>query len=47
MLYYNVLRKEREEPEAKPAAQPEFKVDKRLLEAFQGLPEYMHELHKR
>lgn len=47
MLYYNVLRKEREEPEAKPAAQPEFKVDKRLLEAFQGLPEYMHELHRK
>lgn len=50
MLYYNVLRKEREEPEirAKPAApQPEFKVDKRLLEAFQGLPEYMQELNKK
>ncbi len=51
MLYYNVLRKEREEPEVKPAArpdaQPEFKVDKRLLEAFQGLPEYMHDLNKK
>lgn len=49
MLYYNVLRKEREEPEerAQSAPQPEFKVDRRLLEAFQGLPEYMHELNKK
>ena len=47
MLYYNVLRKEREEPEKKPAPQPEFKVDKRLLEAFQGLPEYMQELNRK
>lgn len=47
MLYYNVLRKEREEPQIIPAAQSEFKVDKRLLEAFQGLPEYMQELNKK
>lgn len=47
MLYYNVLRKEREEPQIIPAAQSEFKVDKRLLEAFQGLPEYVQELNKK
>lgn len=51
MLYYNVLRKEREEPivAKKPQvmATPEFKVDTRLLEAFQGLPEYMQELNQR
>lgn len=51
MLYYNVLRKERDEPEpVTPAAKKsrsEFVVDPKLLEAFQGLPEYMHELHKK
>lgn len=47
MLYYNVLRKEREEPKAPAPAEPEFKVDKRLLEAFQGLPEYIQQLNKR
>lgn len=51
MLYYNVLRKEREEPviTKKPhvVTTSEFKVDSRLLEAFQGLPEYMQELNDR
>ncbi|HHT42030.1 MAG TPA: hypothetical protein GX014_01320 [Firmicutes bacterium] len=50
MLYYNVLRKERQEPPPKPkppTAKPtaEFTVDPRLLEAFQGLPEYMQDLN--
>lgn len=46
MLYYNVLRKEREEPEIPPKkSHTEFKVDPALLEAFQGLPEYMQELN--
>lgn len=50
MLYYNVLRKEREEPSLPAKKSPtsrvsqEFSVDPRLLEAFQGLPEYMQEL---
>lgn len=46
MLYYNVLRKEREEPAIPPAkkVRSEFTVDPKLLEAFQGLPEYMQEL---
>lgn len=45
MLYYNVLRKEREEPKvkSKPATLQEFKVDTKLIEAFQGLPEYIQE----
>lgn len=52
MLYYNVLRKEREEPlpvAKKPhvVTTSEFKIDSRLLEAFQGLPEYMQELNTR
>ena len=52
MLYYNVLRKEREEPPPKPRTSTprphgEFSVDPKLLEAFQGLPEYMHELNQR
>ncbi|NMB19840.1 MAG: hypothetical protein GX979_03155 [Firmicutes bacterium] len=48
MLYYNVLRKEREEPTLTvKKTRSEFVVDPRLLEAFQGLPEYMHELHKK
>lgn len=50
MLYYNVLRKERKEPPLHPKAPsrtPEFKVDPRLLEAFQGLPEYMQDLNAR
>lgn len=52
MLYYNVLRKEREEPPIKPRTAPrhipaEFSVDPKLLEAFQGLPEYMQELNKK
>lgn len=51
MLYYNVLRKEREEPviTKKPqvVSTPDFKVDTKLLEAFQGLPEYMQELNQR
>ena len=48
MLYYNVLRKERDEPTVTvQKARNEFVVDPRLLEAFQGLPEYMQELHKK
>ncbi len=48
MLYYNVLRKEREEPVVQPKRmRSEFTVDQQLLEAFQGLPEYMHELHNK
>ena len=54
MLYYNVLRKEREEaPKQKRAnsnpsgSSPKFTVDAHLLEAFQGLPEYIHELNKK
>ncbi|NLM40699.1 MAG: hypothetical protein GX199_00130 [Firmicutes bacterium] len=52
MLYYNVLRKERKEPPAKPkAAAPksslEFSVDPKLVEAFQGLPEYMQQLNRK
>lgn len=47
MLYYNVLRKEREETSLplRPRTKPEFAVDSNLLEAFQGLPEYMQELN--
>jgi len=45
MLYYNVLRKERDEPKVSPRkTRTEFSVDPALLEAFQGLPEYMQEL---
>ena len=48
MLYYNVLRKEREEPQAPTRkARSEFTVDPTLLEAFQGLPEYMQELNSK
>ncbi len=54
MLYYNVLRKERDEkdiPKPKPTQtqQPkrELKLDSELIEAFQGLPEYIAALHKR
>lgn len=48
MLYYNVLRKEREEPISPPKkSRSEFTVDPALLEAFQGLPEYMQELNQR
>lgn len=51
MLYYNVLRKERDEQEIpKPAPKPikrELKLDTDLIEAFQGLPEYISKLHKR
>lgn len=48
MLYYNVLRKEREEPVVPPKrVRSEFAVDPLLLEAFQGLPEYMQELNKK
>lgn len=51
MLYYNVLRKERNEQEipaapAKPARR-ELRIDAELIEAFQGLPEYIAKLHKR
>ncbi|MGI6149204.1 MAG: hypothetical protein GX195_01455 [Firmicutes bacterium] len=57
MLYYNVLRKEREEPaapaaEAKPkqsssAKSRELKLDPELIAAFQGLPEYIHQVDQR
>lgn len=51
MLYYNVLRKEREEPPitAKPkvTSGSTFQVDTRLLDAFQGLPEYIQELNRK
>lgn len=59
MLYYNVLRKEREEPEiVKTAAPPspksqgkgaarEFRIDPDLIQAFQGLPEYIHQVNQR
>jgi predicted nuclease with TOPRIM domain len=55
MLYYNVLRKERDESEipTKPAKPPkreikrELTIDADLVEAFQGLPEYIAKLHKR
>ncbi|HHT35612.1 MAG: hypothetical protein ACE3NC_07735 [Candidatus Wallacebacter cryptica] len=55
MLYYNVLRKERDEseiPKAPVKAPPretkrELKIDAELIEAFQGLPEYIANLHKR
>lgn len=50
MLYYNILRKERKEPvlpPKTPSRTPEFKVDPKLLEAFQGLPEYMQDLNAR
>jgi len=51
MLYYNVLRKERNESEI-PKSVPtpskrELKIDSELIEAFQGLPEYIAKLHKR
>ena len=51
MLYYNVLRKERDEQEipVKPVkpAKRELRIDTELIEAFQGLPEYIAKLHKR
>lgn len=57
MLYYNVLRKEREEPPMEPvqtpvkttsAAKPrELKLDPELIAAFQGLPEYIHQVDER
>lgn len=48
MLYYNVLRKEREEPKGPTKkTRSEFTVDPTLLEAFQGLPEYMQELNSK
>ncbi|MDI9485730.1 MAG: hypothetical protein QM372_09730 [Bacillota bacterium] len=48
MLYYNVLRKEREEPAAAPKkSKSGFTVDPALLEAFQGLPEYIQELNSK
>jgi len=52
MLYYNVLRKERKEPAPKPKTQApkgsaEFSVDPRLVEAFQGLPEYIQDLNRK
>lgn len=50
MLYYNVLRKERKEPSPKPKTPPkaaDFTVDPKLVEAFQGLPEFMQQLNKR
>lgn len=57
MLFYNVLRKERDEteldvtPQSSPATtlktKREPKIDTDLLEAFQGLPEYIAELHER
>lgn len=52
MLYYNVLRKERQDEQKEQISVPKttasgLKVDSRLLEAFQGLPEYMQELQQR
>lgn len=58
MLYYNVLRKERDNddvPEVTPAKRTttktakthEVKLDAKLIEAFQGLPEYITKLHNR
>ena len=58
MLYYNVLRKEREEPEIVKTAPPkpesqgkgaarEFRIDPDLIQAFQGLPEYIHQVNQR
>ncbi|MCK9525190.1 MAG: hypothetical protein M0R49_04600 [Limnochordia bacterium] len=48
MLYYNVLRKERDEPSTPPRqTRTELHVNPTLLEAFQGLPEYMQELQKK
>ena len=57
MLYYNVLRKEREEPAAPAAAAKpkqsssaksrELKLDPELIAAFQGLPEYIHQVDQR
>lgn len=52
MLYYNVLRKERKEPVPQPrAAEPktrsEFSIDPKLVEAFQGLPEYIQQLNRK
>ncbi|NLJ79514.1 MAG: hypothetical protein GX335_00595 [Firmicutes bacterium] len=47
MLYYNVLRKEREEPKKKDS-KPVFsktKVDNQLIAAFEGLPEYIQDLN--
>lgn len=52
MLYYNVLRKERQETAPKAKApetrtRAEFSIDPKLVEAFQGLPEYIHALNRR
>ncbi|NLM40276.1 MAG: hypothetical protein GX205_09485 [Firmicutes bacterium] len=56
MLYYNVLRKEREEPKAEatpspvktsPARARELKLDPELIAAFQGLPEYIQQVENR
>lgn len=51
MLYYNVLRKEREEPAvpkpASPAKPRELKLDPELIAAFQGLPEYIQQVDQR
>lgn len=52
MLYYNVLRKERKEPSSKPklpelTTRVEFNVDPKLVEAFQGLPEYIQDLNRK
>lgn len=53
MLYYNVLRKEREHIKTSKSApkigqtKPEPKFDSDIIEAFQGLPEYIDQLHKR
>lgn len=51
MLYYNVLRKEREEPAAPkpspPAKSRELRLDPDLIAAFQGLPEYIQQVDQR
>ena len=50
MLYYNVLRKEREEPPApkpSPPASRELRLDPDLIAAFQGLPEYIQQVDQR
>lgn len=57
MLYYNVLRKERQEPETITTATSaqsqtktksrEFRIDPDLIQAFQGLPEYIHQVNQR
>lgn len=50
MLYYNVLRKERDEPDSvktDKVVKRDVKIDSDLIAAFQGLPEYISKLHKR